>query len=60
MQAWQFNGAESHTVEWFRQINIRNLDKNLPYSTTYLLSSETEKQSDCSDTFGWCLIELLN
>lgn len=53
-------GAESHTVEGFRQINIRNLDKNLPYSTTYLLSSETEKQSDCSDTFGWCLIELLN
>lgn len=50
-------GAESHTIENYRKIKIRNLNKTLSYSTTYLKYSRDAKTP--IDSFGWCIIELI-
>ncbi len=50
-------GAESHTIENNREIRIRNLNKTLPYATTYIKYSRDAKTP--IDSFGWCIIEVI-
>jgi CRISPR-associated protein Csm5 len=59
-------GAESHTIEGYRKIMIRNPknradSKIKEYATMSLYSSPTSKK-DLYDntTFGWCLMEILD
>lgn len=55
-------GAESHTIDKFRQINIRNpkgKSRILPYST-YTVCATANKHAPQPISFGWCLIEVLD
>ena len=55
-------GAESHTIDKFRQINIRNpkgKSRILPYST-YTVCATANKHVPQPISFGWCLIEVLD
>lgn len=55
-------GAESHTIDKFRQINIRNpkgKSRILPYSTCTVCAT-ANKRAPQPISFGWCLIEVLD
>lgn len=55
-------GAESHTIDKFRQINIRNpkgKSRILPYSTCAVCAT-ANKHAPQPISFGWCLIEVLD
>lgn len=55
-------GAESHTINGFRDIKIRNPKKKddyRPYSTQTICAS-LDKNHPTNISFGWCLIEMLD
>ena len=56
-----FIGAESHTIDGFRDIKIRNPKKNndfRPYTTQSICAS-MDKRKNTNISFGWCFIEVL-
>lgn len=55
-------GAESHTIDNFRSINIKIGKKDwrsLPYTTCTICAAPNDK-TPTNISFGWCLIEVLN